>query len=155
MVHTLRSEILPVTRSLIAALATFAVIWFIYWVPCAIALEIAFGRPHWIWVIRLLASTVAAVMVARYTWRHKSLAPQGLIGCMMVGAAVGGGLGFAAGFFGPMIFDPGSQGPILGIVTGPLGFLVGTIAGAFYWAWWTKKQDRRQSEIASERYEGQ
>jgi hypothetical protein len=148
MVQTLRSEILPVIRSSIAALATFAVVWFIYWVPCAIGLEIAFGRPHWMWIIRFPASSVAAVIVARYTSQHKTLAPQGLIACMIVGAAVGGGLGFAAGFFGPMIFDPGSQGPILGVVTGPLGFLLGTIAGAFYWAWWGKKQYGCQSEIA-------
>jgi hypothetical protein len=38
-----------------------------------------------------------------------------------------GGIGFAAGFFGPMIFRPdANQGPLLGIfITGPVGFLVG------------------------------
>ena len=38
-----------------------------------------------------------------------------------------GGIGFAAGFFGPMIFVPGAnQGPMLGIfITGPLGFVLG------------------------------
>jgi hypothetical protein len=40
-----------------------------------------------------------------------------------------GGFGFAAGFFGPMIFAPGAnQGPMLGIfITGPLGFLTGLV----------------------------
>lgn len=43
-------------------------------------------------------------------------------------------LGFVAGFFGPMIFTPESNmGPILGILlTGPLGFVVGSLFGWFY-----------------------
>lgn len=42
-----------------------------------------------------------------------------------------GGFGFAAGFFGPMIFAPGAnQGPLVGIfITGPLG----AIAGGVLW----------------------
>lgn len=40
-----------------------------------------------------------------------------------------GGFGFAAGFFGPMIFAPGAnQGPLMGIfITGPLGAIGGGI----------------------------
>ena len=42
-----------------------------------------------------------------------------------------GGIGFAAGFFGPLLFAPdANQGPLLGIfITGPGGFLVGLIYG--------------------------
>jgi len=42
-----------------------------------------------------------------------------------------GAVGFAAGFFGPLVFAPGAnQGPLLGIFfTGPLGFVLGTAAG--------------------------
>jgi hypothetical protein len=42
-----------------------------------------------------------------------------------------GGIGFAAGFFGPIIFQPdANQGPLLGIfITGPGGFLIGLIYG--------------------------
>lgn len=42
--------------------------------------------------------------------------------------------GFAAGFFGPMIFTPGAnQGPLLGLfITGPLGFVAGAIGGALF-----------------------
>lgn len=42
-----------------------------------------------------------------------------------------GGVGFAAGFFGPMILKPSAnQGPLLGIfVTGPAGFVLGLIYG--------------------------
>ena len=138
----------PVIRSLISALVAFAAFWYIYWVPFAITLEFAVGRFHWMWIIRVLRSIGAAAVVAQYSWRHKSLAPQGLIRCVILGAAVMGGMGFSAGFFGPMIFDPGSQGPVLGIVTGPLGFLLGTIAGTFYWTWWGRKKGSA-SDISS------
>ena len=49
----------------------------------------------------------------------------------MVPALVLGGLGFAAGFFGPLVFKPeANQGPLLGIfITGPAGFLIGLIYG--------------------------
>ncbi len=42
-----------------------------------------------------------------------------------------GGIGFAAGFFGPIIFAPeANQGPLLGIfVTGPGGFALGLLYG--------------------------
>jgi hypothetical protein len=48
-------------------------------------------------------------------------------------ALIVGGIGFAAGFFGPMILKPeANQGPMLGIfITGPIGFLVGLIYGIF------------------------
>ena len=50
---------------------------------------------------------------------------------LLVGFIVGG-IGFAAGFFGPMILDPSSgNGPLLGIfITGPGGFVVGCLIGA-------------------------
>ena len=40
-------------------------------------------------------------------------------------------IGFAGGFFGPMILAPeANQGPMLGIfITGPLGFLTGAAIG--------------------------
>jgi hypothetical protein len=42
-----------------------------------------------------------------------------------------GGIGFAAGFLGPMLLAPGAnQGPLLGIfVTGPAGFVLGLAYG--------------------------
>ena len=41
---------------------------------------------------------------------------------MVTGAGILGGIGFAAGFFGPIILNPeANQGPLLGIfITGPL-----------------------------------
>ena len=57
-----------------------------------------------------------------------------MIGRVLVGGAIVGGVAFAIGFFGPLIFTPGSnQGPLLGILlTGPLGFAAGCIA-SFLW----------------------
>jgi hypothetical protein len=51
----------------------------------------------------------------------------------MAPALLVGGIGFAAGFFGPIIFAPdANQGPLLGIfITGPLGFLAGLGWGIF------------------------
>ena len=135
-----RHAMKPVVRSLIASLGTFAAFYYVYWVPVAIILEIAYGRFQWRWMIRVLGSLVAAAGVAQYTWRHKSWAPQGLVRCVILGAIVTGGIGFSAGWFGPMIFDPGSQGPLAAFITGPLGFLVGSLGGAFYWAWWGRKK---------------
>jgi len=42
-----------------------------------------------------------------------------------------GGVAFALGFIGPMIVTPdANQGPMLGLfITGPIGFLVGMVAG--------------------------
>ena len=131
----------PVIRSLTAALVAAAACWYIYWVPVAIALELSVGRFRGMWIIRVLGSLAAAAGVAQYTWWHSSWVPQGLLTCMAVSGVIIGGLGFAAGWFGPMIFDPGSQGPVIAIVTGPLGFLVGSIGGAFYWAWRGKRKE--------------
>ena len=49
----------------------------------------------------------------------------------LFGGIIVGGIGFVAGFVGPIIFTPESnQGPLLGIfITGPLGFIIGALAG--------------------------
>ena len=78
----------PVIRSLIASLGTFAAFYYVYWVPVAIILEVAYGRFQWSWIIRGLGSLVAAAGVAQYTWRHKAWAPQGLVTCVILPAVV-------------------------------------------------------------------
>jgi len=47
-------------------------------------------------------------------------------GCLL------GAIGFAGGFFGPMILMPdANQGPMFGIfISGPLGFVIGLVGGA-------------------------
>ena len=48
-----------------------------------------------------------------------------------------GAIGFAGGFFGPMLFAPdANQGPMLGLfITGPLGFLCGAAIGTAQVMW--------------------
>jgi hypothetical protein len=57
-----------------------------------------------------------------------------------------GAVGFALGFFGPMILDPTSgNGPMLGIfITGPIGFVVGWL-----WGLWRTRRSRPSSGAAS------
>ena len=52
----------------------------------------------------------------------------------ILGSFTLGGIGFPAGFFGPIYFTPESNlGPLLGIfITGPLGFLAGFLLGGLY-----------------------
>lgn len=53
--------------------------------------------------------------------------PSRFIGRM---ALIGGGIAFALGFIGPLIFSSSNLGPLLGIfVTGPLGLLGGALIG--------------------------
>lgn len=63
-------------------------------------------------------------------WRSATL-PATTIASMVRGASMVGGIGFCAGFFGPMILAPdANQGPLVGIfITGPLGAVVGAIGG--------------------------
>ncbi len=77
---------------------------------------------------------IVAVAVARYVWVHADDMPKHLAGSILYGAVLFGGVGFTAGFFGPMIFAPAAnQGPLLGIfITGPAGVLIGALAGLVY-----------------------
>jgi hypothetical protein len=99
-------------------------LYFVFWVGGAILMGL--HLPSW---LSLVVSLVAAVAVGRYVWL------AGLASSIVLGAVILGGLGFAGGFFGPIIFMPGAnQGPLLGIfITGPLGFVFGAVAGAIYW----------------------
>lgn len=64
-----------------------------------------------------------AILAARLAWVKTASPVSGVLGYILVGAIGTGAVGFAIGFFGPMIFVPESnQGPLLGILyTGPLG----------------------------------
>ena len=63
----------------------------------------------------------------------------------ILGALIVGGIGFAAGFFGPILLTDANQGPLLGIfVTGPLGFVLGWVLGALYGPSLKRPPDRRE-----------
>ena len=103
-----------------------------YYFAFLVSLILPAGHFQW---IRFAGSLLCAAVAARFTWRHTASVSQGLATCVVLGAVVTGGIGFAGGFFGPIIFTPeANQGPLLGIfITGPLGFLAGAVGGAIYW----------------------
>ena len=96
------------------------------------------------WACALIALPGAA-FVTRQVWRSAVGSETGVRagpgGSILAGALIVGGLGFAGGFLGPMILAPdANQGPMLGLfITGPLGAVLGMIAGFVYW----KKQSAR------------
>jgi len=86
-------------------------------------------------LIRTLLSVAGGFYAARFTWRRMVAGSNGPLRSIALGACTVGGIGFCAGFFGPLIFAPeANQGPLLGIlITGPLGFLAGAVGGFVYW----------------------
>ena len=117
-------------RVFVSLTVAVAVFYFVFWVPFSLILQSEGLR----WV-RVVGSLLCAVAVTRYVWRQSASLSQGLANSVIMGALVVGGVGFVAGFVGPMIFTPGAnQGPMLGIFfTGPLGVLAGAIGGGIYW----------------------
>ncbi len=123
--------------------------------PARLALSVAafFGA----WLLASLLSTMLppdalawlqplvalgfAIWAAHRVWRQLGGIPAtGLPVFVGTGALALGGLGFAAGFFGPMFLAPeANQGPLLGIfITGPLGAVLGALAG---WIDWRKRRN--------------
>jgi len=119
-----------VPRALGALLAAVATFYFVFWLPFSLILPT--GRLTW---IRIVGSLLCALLVARYIWGYSTSTPRGLLSSVVLGALVTGVVGFAAGFFGPIIFAPGANlGPLFGIfITGPLGVLLGAVGGGIYW----------------------
>jgi len=86
---------------------------------------------------------IVAIVSGGYVWTRADAFPNNLFASAFYGAVLLGGIGFAAGFFGPMLFAPGAnQGPLLGIfITGPAGVLIGAIGGLVHGI---KKSGRRK-----------
>ena len=79
-----------------------------------------------------IALTIAGIAILGVFLASKRLAGR----AVLVGSVVGG-IVFAAGFFGPLIFTPESNiGPIIGILLGPVAFYVGGMSG---FAWRAKR----------------
>ena len=117
-------------RLMLALVSVVSALFFVFWVSGAILM--ALGLPVW---PSQAISMVMAAGVGRYVWLRTDSAQAGLINSIGLGAVSVGAVGFVGGFFGPIIFMPeANQGPLLGIfITGPLGFILGGVAGAIYW----------------------
>ena len=81
--------------------------------------------------------TVLTVFVALLWWfalrGHRPSSRERMVHALCGGCLLGA-LGGVGGFLGPLFWDPGAnQGPLLGIVvTGPAGFGIGALLGAFF-----------------------
>jgi hypothetical protein len=117
----------PVLRGVLAVLAFFGS-YFIVWM---LVLVLPFGGLGWLGSVVALA---ASIYVSRSVWRGTAEGSPSVAVMAGLGAVIVGGVGFVAGFFGPMIFAPGAnQAPMLGLfITGPAGVVIGAIAGAVY-----------------------
>jgi hypothetical protein len=117
-------------RLLLTFISGVAAFYFVYWAGGALIFAL-----DWSPWLSFLASFASGVLAAGFVWTRTETMQTGFASAVVLGATVAGGIGFSAGFFGPMIFTPGAnQGPLLGIfITGPLGFLLGAAGGAFYW----------------------
>lgn len=122
----------PTVRFVLAVLA-FCGACCIVWM---LMLTFPLGSHGWIGSVVALAVGVHA---ARKVWHGTGEDTMSASVMAGLGALILGGLGFVAGFFGPMILAPeANQGPMLGIfITGPAGAVIGAIAGA----WYAKRRD--------------
>lgn len=118
-------------KCVIATLVFLAVYLFSSWVVFA---QIVTDDMVW---LANSASLLSAAAAAFWVWRMVGDAGRRMLATALYWAVVVGALGFCGGFFGPMIFTPeANQGPLFGIfITGPLGFIVGGMAGLTYALW--------------------
>ncbi len=97
--------------------------------------RIAWARLRWGYTLFEVPFDAALVVAAALSWWYLLRADRAesrrSMGVTLRAAAWVGGLGFAAGFFGPILLTPESnQGPLLGIFfTGPAGFVLGALGG--------------------------
>ena len=105
----------------------------------ALPILVLFGFQGLTFIIPL----IVAIAAGKSVWAHADDMPKYLLAFIFYGAVLFGSIGFAAGFFGPIIFTPeANQGPLLGIfITGPAGVFIGAIAGLVYGV---KKSRREQ-----------
>jgi hypothetical protein len=118
-----------VARFMLAFVVAIATFYFVFWVPSSL---LSWLPGHLLFAV--VGSFVAAIWSARYIWRHTEGGGDSVLALTLGGALTVGAVGFVGGFFGPMIFAPdANQGPLLGLfITGPLGFVLGGVAGLVY-----------------------
>ncbi|PLX73995.1 MAG: hypothetical protein C0615_09910 [Desulfuromonas sp.] len=116
-------------RTIIALVSYIILGFFFYWFPFSL-----FGLDD---TMHSALTHLSAALLAMVLWWKLRERQPGPVTSALVGAILIGTVGFAAGFFGPMLLTPeANQGPLLGIfITGPGGFLLGAIGGVLYWRW--------------------
>ena len=126
-------------RVLISSVVVLTTYYFVYWLPFSL---IPLGGQRW---IASVTSLLCAVGAGRYVWARTRSGAATWIASVLYGAIMLGAIGFASGFFGPMILAPeANQGPLLGIfITGPLGMVVGAVGGLVYALAWRKPPSHR------------
>lgn len=79
-------------------------------------------------------ASVIAILAWWFALRGHIPESRARIRTAVLGGFVLGAVGFAGGFFGPIVLRPeANQGPLLGIFfTGPLGFALGVLIGWLY-----------------------
>jgi len=105
---------------------------------------VAFKAPHWIRFgsvdsIQIFIDS-PFLLLATTCWIAVACGLKRAGVSVLFGLACGvalGGICAILGFFGPLLLMPQSnQGPLFGIfIAGPLGFVIGIVAGAIYSAW--------------------
>lgn len=117
-------------RIILTFLSFVASYYFIFWVPFSLI-----PSAQTIPAIPIIVSLLIAIIIALFIWKKTGKISNGLSNYILIGGIVFGSIGFVAGFFGPIIFNPSAnQGPLLGIfITGPIGFLIGLVGGGIYW----------------------
>ncbi len=118
-------------RILVTLISGVATLYFVFWFGIPLTFLLHF--PFW---VGSLVSVLIAAGVAWYVWTLTASFQASLARSVVLGAFVAGAIGFSAGFFGPLLFMPSGRanaGPLLGIITGPLGFILGAVGGAVRW----------------------
>ncbi|HSS52045.1 MAG TPA: hypothetical protein VLX28_24145 [Thermoanaerobaculia bacterium] len=121
-----------VTRIAVTLISGVATLYFVFWF--AIPSTFLLHSPFW---ISSLGSLLVAAMLAWYVWTLTASFQASLSRSVLLGALVGGAIGFSAGLFGPPLFRPGGTSAVgsfvWSIIAGPVGFTLGAVSGATHW----------------------
>jgi hypothetical protein len=120
-----------IIRIVVTLISGVATLYFVFWFANPSNFSLHF--PFW---IGSLGSFLAAAGVTWYVWTLTASSQATLARSVLLGALVAGAIGFSAGFFGPLLFMPSglaNAGPMWALITGPVGFILGTVSGVVRW----------------------
>ncbi len=124
-------------RIIITLLAIVVCNFFILWIS-----YLSIPGLHKIKFLPNLVSLAIAIIIGLYVWKKSKFNSNSRLSYILMGGLIIGSISFILGFIGPLILTPSNNlGPLLGIfITGPIGFLVGLVAGGIYWNTKVKNQ---------------